>query len=155
VNIERRIESMSNTKYAFSIKTSRVRETDFPYQGQSISSTSELMNFTSALQDADVEKFIVIYLNIKNVVNGIYVTTGTVDQAIIFPREVLLHALLSRSSSMILIHNHPSGETKPSDSDLNLTKCLIEAARIFNIMVHDHVIIGMNKFLSFREEGLL
>lgn len=146
---------MSNTKYAFSIKTSRVRETDFPYQGQSISSTSELMNFTSALQDADVEKFIVIYLNIKNVVNGIYVTTGTVDQAIIFPREVLLHALLSRSSSMILIHNHPSGETKPSDSDLNLTKCLIEAARIFNIMVHDHVIIGMNKFLSFREEGLL
>jgi DNA repair protein RadC len=80
---------------------------------------------------------------------------GIVNQAVVYPRKVLENALKKKASAVILVHNHPSGHVKPSDADIRLTKTIQETARILDIIVHDHVIIGENRFFSFREEGLI
>lgn len=143
------------TKYAYSIKTSRVKEPDFPYEGQSVTCTSELVQFARSLQDADIEKVLTLYLNAQNKIICIQITNGTVNQANVYPREILRHALLAGACAIILIHNHPSNEVKPSDSDIRLTKTIQEITKNLDILVHDHIIIGGTRFFSFREEGLM
>jgi DNA repair protein RadC len=73
----------------------------------------------------------------------------------VYPRKVLENALKQKASAIILVHNHPSGQVKPSDADIRLTKTIQETAKTLDIIVHDHVIIGENRFFSFREEGLM
>ena len=143
------------TKYAYSLKTERVREKDFPYNGEQITNTDALVSFVRKLQDSDIEKFITIYLDAQNKVICIQVINGTVNQAIVYPREVFKHALLSGACAVVLVHNHPSGEIKPSDSDISLTRKIQEIARMFEILVHDHLIIAHERFFSFREGGLM
>ena len=82
-------------KYAYSLKTERVKEKDFPYAGEQITSTSELLNFVHKLQDSDIEKFLVLYLDAQNQLVCVQIIQGTVNQAVIYPREVFKHALLS------------------------------------------------------------
>ena len=77
------------------------------------------------------------------------------NQAVVYPRKVLENALKKKASAVILVHNHPSGHVKPSDADIRLTKTIQETAKILDIIVHDHIIIGENRFFSFREEGLI
>ena len=146
---------MSKSLHAYSIKTSRVREPDFPYHGQVISCTSELLDFARNLQDSDIEKMLTLYMDAQNKVICIQIMSGTVNQAVVYPREVIRHALLAGSSAIILIHNHPSGEVRPSEADIRLTKHIQEAAKYLDVLVHDHIIIGDNKWFSFREEGLM
>lgn len=145
----------STEKYAYSLKTERVRETDFPYHGEQITSTKELLQFVHRLQDSDVEKFLILYLDAQNQLICVQVVLGTINQAVVYPREVFKHSLLSGSSAMILVHNHPSGQPKPSDADIRLTKTIQEGAKIFDILVHDHLIVAGERFFSFREEGLM
>jgi DNA repair protein RadC len=145
----------STKKYAYSLKTQRVKETDFPYHGEQITSTKELLQFVHRLQDADIEKMIILYLDAQNQLICIQVINGTVNQAVVYPREVFKHALLSGASAVILVHNHPSGHSKPSDADIRLTKTLQECAKLFEILVHDHLIVAGERFFSFREEGLM
>jgi DNA repair protein RadC len=142
-------------KYAYSIKTSKVKEPDFPYQGQKLTCTTETFEFVRALQDADIEKMIVIYLDAQNVVIGILPIIGTVNQAVVYPREVLRHALLCNAVAIILAHNHPSGTLTPSDSDIRLTKQIQETAKTLDIVLHDHVIVAGGRAFSLREEGLI
>lgn len=142
-------------QYAYSLKTQRVREKDFPYHGQSIGKTSDLIEFARSLQDADVEKFLVLFLDAQNHIIYIRVWEGTVNQCVVYPREVFRHALLAGASAVIMIHNHPSGEVKPSDADIRLTRSITEAAKLFDILLHDHAILAGSRFFSFREEGLL
>ena len=142
--------------YAYSIKTSRVKEKDFPYEGQSITCTSELVAFAKSLQDSDVEKMLSVYLDAQNRVICLQVMNGTVNQAVVYPREIIRHALLSGACAVILVHNHPSGEVRPSDADIRVTNTIKEAAKLLDIMVHDHIVIGENnRFFSFREQGLI
>jgi DNA repair protein RadC len=146
---------MGKTTYAYSIKTTRVKEKDFPYNGQKITCTNDLINFARALQDSDIEKFLVIYLNAQNSVIGIQVMNGTVNQAIVFPREVARHALLFGAVALILAHNHPSGKVTPSAEDLKFTERIVAATALLDIHVHDHIIIGETGFYSFLEEGVM
>ncbi len=122
-----------------------------------INCTSELLNycktFMGGLKD---EQFCVIYLNAQNRITEIEaIEEGIVNQAVVYPRKVLENALKRKASAIILVHNHPSGHVKPSDADVRLTKTIQETARILDIIVHDHLIIGENRFFSFREEGLI
>lgn len=122
-----------------------------------ITCTKELLDFLinkmGGLKD---EQFHVIYLNAQNKIIDIEtVQEGIVNQTVVYPRKVLENALLRKASAIIMAHNHPSGYVKPSDSDIRLTRTIQEAAKILDILVHDHVIIGENKFFSFREEGLM
>jgi len=122
-----------------------------------INCTSELLNYCKTymggLKD---EQFCVIYLNAQNRITEIEaIEDGIVNQAVVYPRKVLENALKRKASAIILVHNHPSGHVKPSDADIRLTKTIQETARILDIIVHDHLIIGENRFFSFREEGLI
>ncbi len=80
---------------------------------------------------------------------------GIVNQAVVYPRKVLERALKKKASALNLDHNHPSGHVRPSDADVRLTKSVQDTARLLDILVHDHIIIGENRFFSFREEGMM
>ena len=107
--------------------------------------------------DRDREVFIVLHLNARNTVVAIEeVSVGSVDATIVHPREVFKAALLCNASSVILVHNHPSGNTAPSEDDKNLTKKLIDGGEILGIEVLDHVIVGNEgNYLSFKDSGLI
>jgi DNA repair protein RadC len=102
------------------------------------------------------EVFEIIYLSSRNhVLNCERITIGTIDRASISPRKVVEHALKARATGMIFVHNHPSGEPKPSSEDIELTEELIKAASTLGLLVHDHIIIGNKNYYSFRANGLI
>ena len=124
---------------------------------EQVSSTKELIDYClssmGALKD---EHFAVIYLNARNrIIKVETIQEGIVNQAVVYPRKVLEKALTHKASAIILVHNHPSGHVRPSDADIRLTRVLQDAARVMDIALHDHLIVGENRFFSFREEGIL
>lgn len=107
------------------------------------------------LQDLKKEMFKVVHLNTKNeIIGSELVSMGSLNSSIVHPREVFKNAIKKSSNSVILVHNHPSGNPSPSKEDINITKRLIEAGDILGIKVIDHVIIGKGKFISLKEEGI-
>lgn len=122
-----------------------------------ISCTSELINFCrTTLGGKKDEEFWVIYLNVQNrIIEFERMQKGTVDQAFVYPRQILENALRKKASAIILVHNHPSGNVRPSDADIRITNTIREKARILEIAVHDHIIVGSDSFFSFREEGII
>ncbi len=122
-----------------------------------ITCTSELLDYCRAsmggLKD---ERFSVVYLDARNRIIDIEtIQEGIVNQAVVYPRKVLENALKRKASALILVHNHPSGYVQPSDADVRLTRTLQETARALDILIHDHLIVGENRFFSFREEGMM
>ena len=143
-------------QYAYTIKSYRVKESEFPYSGTPVTCTRELINFARPLLDSDIEKMLVIYLNAQNEIIGLYIQPGSINQAPVYPREIIKSALLVGACAVILCHNHPSGNTRPSDSDLKLTSSVKDACGLFDILLHDHLILGSEfASFSFREEGIL
>jgi DNA repair protein RadC len=102
------------------------------------------------------EAFMVIYLNVKNhVITHDVINEGTVDHAVVYPRRVVESALANHAASLILVHNHPSGDPAPSPEDKLLTRSIVEAARTMDIRVVDHIIVGKSTHFSFHENHLL
>jgi DNA repair protein RadC len=122
-----------------------------------VSCTTELLDFCrTKMGGKKDEEFCVIYLDAQNqIIEFETIQKGIVNQAVVYPRQVLESALKKKASAIILAHNHPSGHIRPSDADIRLTKSIQETARVLDILVHDHIIIGENRFFSFREEGLM
>ncbi len=81
--------------------------------------------------------------------------SGTIDQTPVYPREIIKRALFHEAGAIILVHNHPSGNTKPSKSDIELTKKIVEACSGVSISVHDHVIVSSSECFSFKSNMLL
>jgi DNA repair protein RadC len=109
-----------------------------------------------ALRDLKREKFKVMFLDSKNrIVEEKTVFEGTVDSSAVYPREIMKEALKCNASSLIFIHNHPSGDPEPSLSDREITKELVFAADVMQLKVLDHIIIGNNRYFSFADEGLI
>ena len=97
-----------------------------------------------------------IALNSSCKVLGIFfISKGTVNVSLITPREVYIRALLSGAVQIILCHNHPSGSAEPSEMDIVITKKIKEAGELININLADHIIIGSDTYLSFKEAGIL
>lgn len=105
----------------------------------------------------DKEAFSVLLLNTKNKVIGIKtVSVGTLDTSLVHPREVFKTAILNSAKSIMVFHNHPSGDTKPSREDINITKRLVESGKLLGIKVLDHIILGNNgNYLSMLGENLM
>jgi DNA repair protein RadC len=102
------------------------------------------------------EMLMVVLKDIKGRLIGLEkVSIGTLSDVLIHPREIFFPAVRHKASSMILAHNHPSGDPTPSNADLELTKHLIRSSRIMGIHLDDHLIIGSSSFISLRESGLL
>jgi len=102
------------------------------------------------------ERVRVLHLNSKNrLIRDELVSEGSIDQAAIYTREVIRRALELGSAAIILVHNHPSGDSTPSRQDIAVTKDICDAGRKLGIAVHDHIIVGKNGHTSFRTQGLL
>ncbi|OPX82447.1 MAG: hypothetical protein A4E52_02055 [Pelotomaculum sp. PtaB.Bin013] len=108
------------------------------------------------MRHLDREHFRALLLNTRNqVVANDEVSIGTLNTSSVHPRELFRNAIKRSAASLVLVHNHPSGDATPSKEDLDVTRRLCEAGRIIGIEVLDHIIIGDNKFTSFKAEGLI
>ncbi len=104
----------------------------------------------------DREHFRALLLNTRNQVIGTdKVSVGTLNSSTVHPRELFRNAIKRSAASVILVHNHPSGDPTPSREDIDITRRLIEAGKIIGIDVLDHIIIGDNKFTSLKAKGLI
>ena len=108
------------------------------------------------MEDLKREVFRVALLDAQNgLLRDVVVSEGTLSASLVHPREVFKPAILESAASLILLHNHPSGDPTPSREDLRLTRQLVECARLLDLAIHDHVIVGRGRYVSFAEEGLL
>ncbi len=104
----------------------------------------------------ECECFVVLFLNVRKRVKGHQlVTIGTMDTLLVHPREVFRAAIISSAACVALMHNHPSGDSQPSDADLKVTRDLQRAGQLLKIEVVDHVVIGRPNFTSLRALGYL
>ncbi len=122
-----------------------------------ISSWDALLDYChTAMAHQDTEQFRVLYLDRKNtLIADEEQSKGTVDHVPVYPREVAKRALELNASALILVHNHPSGDPTPSESDIEMTQAIDAAGNVLGISLHDHLIIGKAREVSFRAEGLL
>ena len=102
------------------------------------------------------EYFRVLYLNNKNALIEDHISSeGTIDQIQIYPREIIKKALSCNATAIILVHNHPTGDPRPSNEDISFTKQIINVLAPLNIVLHDHIIIARGKSFSFKAEGII
>jgi DNA repair protein RadC len=122
-----------------------------------LSSWDALLDYChTAMSHRETETFRVLYLDRKNVLIGDEEQAkGTVDHVPVYPREVVKRALELNASALILVHNHPSGDPTPSSADLAMTAQIKDAAEVLGLVLHDHLIIGKSRELSFKAEGYL
>ncbi len=130
--------------------------------GVHVNKPSEIFKQCEDISHMTQESFHVLALNRRNrMVGRMMVTLGIVDSCLVHPREVFRGAIMINACAIVLVHNHPSGDTSPSAEDVRITNQLIDAGKIVDIKVMDHVIIGPEvegvttpRYFSFRESGL-
>ena len=116
---------------------------------------TELLNTIVSLNTMGEEHCYMLALNNKKKLIGVFlISKGTVNMTSMNPREVFIRALLIGASSIILCHNHPSGDTEPSRQDIEVTKAFNELGRLLGIALLDHIIIGGSEYYSFMENGI-
>ena len=141
------------TVQAAALRLARAELVDRPLLGN----WDRLMDYlTAVLARERVEQFRVLFLDTRNrLIADEAQAQGTVNHTPVYPREVVKRALEVQASAIILVHNHPSGDPTPSREDIAMTREVKAAAAALTIVLHDHVIIGNGRWLSFRREGLL
>jgi DNA repair protein RadC len=153
-----------------SFELAKRKDLENPHSEYDIKDPQSIAGMVGAtLKDMKKEHFVVIALSTRNktihMPYPIVVSTGTLNASLVHPREVFKEAISRSASSVVLAHNHPSGDTEPSEEDLRITRRLAEAGRIVGIEVLDHIIVGRKvrqaeggtkrEYFSFREKGLL
>ncbi|WP_026940852.1 RadC family protein [Hellea balneolensis] len=122
-----------------------------------LSSWTALLDYCrTAMQFEGIEQFRVLFLDRKNrLIADEVLGRGTIDRAPVYPREIIKRALELESTALILAHNHPSGDPTPSQSDIDITKEIVQACKAIRVSVHDHLIIGRENIASFKTLGLM
>ncbi len=152
---------MKQTEFAHapSINIQMVREREVFYNGNRLTQADNACEaFCALLGNPDREYFVALLLDGKNRISGLHVVSqGSLNQSICHPRETFKAAILANSASVILAHNHPTGDVNPSSEDIEITRRLKEAGDILGIKVLDHVIVNTNdgSNYSFSSMGLL
>ena len=125
--------------------------------GPVISTWNDLISYcTAQMAYQPIEQFRVLYLDRKNkLITDEAQQQGTVDHTPVYPREVVKRALELNASALIVVHNHPSGDPKPSRADVEMTRKIKEAVAAVSITLHDHVIVSRGGHVSFKSEGLI
>lgn len=124
--------------------------------GTRFTSPSQVYETFSFMMKETKEMFITLHLDGKNRIIAMdLVSIGSLNQSIVHPREVFKTACLSNAAAIILIHQHPTGDSTPSSEDIAITRRLKEAGEIMGIKILDHIIVGDGEYLSFVERGLL
>jgi DNA repair protein RadC len=134
-----------------------VRESSILYDRRRIRSPQDAYELVKKfLEDKDREHFIVVTLDTKNQPVSINVChIGSLNASLVSPREVMKSAILSSAASIMVAHNHPSGETTASREDVEVTKRLAEAGKLMGIELLDHLIIGDGTYNSLKEKGII
>ncbi len=133
---------------------SMVKESSY---GECVANAQEVYNIIKPLyaEADDVEVIYCLFLNGKNKILSIEkMFSGSISSAAIYPREIIKKALHLKANAMIMIHNHPSGDTTPSSDDKNVTRKVMLALSSIDIKLHDHIIIG-DSYYSMEEDGLI
>ena len=134
------------------LKVERKNYSDF--NPMYLNSPGDVYSFLKKIGSEDRERFLSIFLDVKNSVIGLdEVSVGTLSCSIIHPREVFKAAILSNPVGIILAHNHPSGDPEPSKEDIAITKRLVKASKIIGIEILDHIIIGYDDYRSLKQGG--
>ncbi|RJP75922.1 MAG: DNA repair protein RadC [Desulfobacteraceae bacterium] len=120
-----------------------------------VQNSRDLFNYLyQTLRDKSQECFSVIFLDAKNrVIDSNVLFKGTLTESAVYSREVIKMALEKRAAALIFAHNHPSGDPEPSNVDILITKRLLFACKVVGITVHEHIIIGDNRYFSFADQG--
>jgi len=134
-----------------------VRESSILYDIRRIEAPKDAVELGKKfLEESDREQLLVCCLDAKNQPTAInVVSVGNLNTSLVHPREVFKPAILSNSASIILFHNHPSGDPTPSKEDTNITERIKECGTILGIKLIDHIIIGDNSYYSLKEKGII
>lgn len=128
---------------------------DAPKQIRGAADIQTIANAAFSMNELPEEHLIALYLNTKNVVISVQeITKGTLNASLVHPREVLRGAILANANKFVIVHNHPSGDTTPSNADRQVTEMLKKAGELMQIDLLDHVIIG-NGYYSFCDHNLI
>ena len=140
----------------YSVSTVRCRRRR-PREIPKVNSPRDVYALVAPLvRDADREHFYGVYLNARNQVLAVeLISVGSLNASIVHPREVFGPAVEKRAANLIVAHNHPSGETDPSEEDLQLTRRLSQAGEVLGIALLDHLIVANGSWTSLKEEGHL
>lgn len=141
-----RVELVKDSNCKYDIDSKRISSPDDAYR-----IIEEI--FRMSVQAEEI--FVMLVLDSKNnIVGSFEVSRGSLNSSIVHPREVFKRALLLNASSIVIAHNHPSGESEPSHEDIVLTNRIDECGKLLGIKVIDHIITG-DYFYSFKEEGMI
>lgn len=126
-------------------------------EGEPLRGPRDVWRFYAPRMEAlTVEEFHVAVLDSQHrLERDVLVSRGILNSSLVHPREVFREAIAERAASLVLVHNHPSGDPTPSTDDRAITSQLVAAGRLLDIPIHDHVVIGRGRFVSFAEMGLL
>jgi DNA repair protein RadC len=140
------------------VKSLEIREIEYSYDKRpKINGMDDVIKAVKPMMaDTNKEFFVALYLNTKNgIIKQEVISIGSLNANIVHPREVFRTACIISASSIIVAHNHPSGDPMPSREDIELTKKLADAGKIMGIDLLDHVIIGHDRNYGFKESGIL
>jgi len=124
-------------------------------KGQSVSNSNEVYNIMKPMfaENDDVEMLYCIFLDVKNKILGIEkMFSGSITASAVYPREIIKHLIMFKSAAFVMAHNHPSGDTMPSDADKDITIKVGIAAASIDVSFHDHIIIG-DGYYSMADSG--
>ncbi len=143
-----------NAMFEIFRRTNKLMKKGFKLQIKTASDVYQY--FVDELQNKTKEYFYALFLDTKNrILKEELVSIGTLNESLIHPRELFNSAVQASCNSVIIVHNHPSGDCVPSENDKEVTKVLVEAGEIMGIKVLDHVIIGKEGFMSLKESGVM
>lgn len=131
----------------------------YDFENKKISSpetASRIIREVFEMEERAEEIFVMLTLDTKHQVTGLFlISQGTLNGTYVHPREIYKRALLNNAASIVIAHNHPSGDLTPSKEDIEITKRLYEVGKIIGIELLDHLILGSNSFTSFKKKGLI
>ena len=128
----------------------------FNAENPEILSSKDIWKLCSDIRDSKKEHFVVFYLDTRNkFIERQIISIGILNSSLVHPREVFESAISLHSVSIIIVHNHPSGDIEPSLEDIVVTKRLVDAGKILGIKVFDHVILSKDKYFSLKDENML
>jgi len=143
-----------NAMFEIFRRTNKLMKKGFKLQIKNASDVYQY--YVDELQNKTKEYFYALFLDTKNrILKEELVSIGTLNESLIHPRELFNSAVQASCNSVIIVHNHPSGDCVPSENDKEVTKVLVEAGEIMGIKVLDHVIIGKEGFMSLKESGIM
>ncbi len=127
-----------------------------PFVGIQFRRSSDIFRAFKELASMPVESFLVVHLDGKNRMVGMTTCSiGSMTSSLVHPRDIFRPVIANMTAGLIFIHNHPSGDTAPSDEDIQITKRLFEVGKLIGIRCLDHIVIGASSYFSFADQGLI